>query len=38
MAEVYRPSLPSVGLLLAILGNIVETCLGILCVQLCRMV
>lgn len=38
VAEVYHPGLASVGLLLAILGNIVGTWLGILCAQLCRMV
>jgi uncharacterized membrane protein len=37
IAEVYHPGLASVGLLLAILGNIVGTWLGILCAQLCRM-
>ena len=37
VAEVYHPGLASVGLLLAILGNIVGTWLGILCGQLCRM-
>lgn len=38
VAEVYHPGLASVGLLLAILGNIVGTWLGILCAQLCRLV
>jgi uncharacterized membrane protein len=38
VAEVYHPGLASVGLLLAILGNIVGTWLGILCGQLCRMI
>ena len=33
---VYEPGLASVGLLLAILGNIVGTYLGILCAQCCR--
>lgn len=37
VAEVYHPGLASVGLLLAILGNMVGTWLGILCAQLCRM-
>ncbi|MBF0486106.1 MAG: DUF819 family protein [Candidatus Omnitrophica bacterium] len=37
VAAVYQPGLASVGLLLAILGNIVGTYLGILCGQLCRM-
>jgi uncharacterized membrane protein len=37
VAEVYHPGLASVGLLLAILGNIVGTWLGIICAQLCRM-
>ena len=36
VAEVYHPGLASVGLLLAILGNIVGTWLGIVCGQLCR--
>jgi len=38
VAEVYHPGLASVGLLLAILGNIVGTWLGIVCAQLCRMI
>ena len=38
VAAVYEPGLASVGLLLAILGNIAGTYLGILCGQLCRMV
>jgi len=38
VAEVYHPGLASVGLLLAILGNVVGTWLGIFCAQLCRMV
>jgi uncharacterized membrane protein len=37
VAEVYHPGLASIGLLLAILGNIVGTWLGIVCAQLCRM-
>lgn len=37
VAEVYQPGLASVGLLLAILGNIFGTWLGILCAQLCRL-
>ena len=36
VAAVYEPGLASVGLLLAITGNIVGTYLGILCAQLCR--
>ncbi|MBF0330743.1 MAG: DUF819 family protein [Candidatus Omnitrophica bacterium] len=36
VAAVYQPGLASVGLLLAILGNIVGTYMGILCAQLCR--
>ncbi len=36
VAEVYQPGLASVGLLLAILGNIVGTYLGILTAQFCR--
>lgn len=38
VAEVYHPGLASVGLLLAILGNIVGTWFGILAAQLCRLV
>ncbi len=38
VAAVYEPGLASVGLLLAILGNIVGTYLGILCAQLCRII
>jgi uncharacterized membrane protein len=38
VAEVYHPGLASVGLLLAILGNIVGTWLGILAAQMCRMI
>ena len=38
VAEVYHPGLASVGLLLAILGNITGTWLGIICAQLCRMI
>jgi uncharacterized membrane protein len=37
VAEVYQPGLASVGLLLAILGNIFGTYLGICGAQLCRM-
>ena len=36
VAAVYEPGLASVGLLLAILGNIVGTYLGILVGQICR--
>lgn len=36
VAAVYEPGLASVGLLLAILGNITGTYLGILCAQCCR--
>jgi len=38
VAEVYQPGLASVGLLLAILGNIVGTYAGIITAQLCRIV
>ena len=38
VAEVYQPGMASVGLLLAILGNIVGTYTGILTAQLCRVV
>ncbi len=37
VAEIYQPGLASVGLLLAILGNIVGTYFGILAAQLCRL-
>ena len=37
VAEVYQPGLASVGLLLAILGNIFGTWLGIISAQLCRL-
>lgn len=36
VAEVYQPGLASVGLLMAILGNIVGTWLGIVSAHLCR--
>lgn len=36
VAEIYQPGLASVGLLLAILGNIIGTYLGILVGQICR--
>ncbi len=36
VAEIYQPGLASVGLLLAILGNILGTYFGILAGQLCR--
>ncbi len=36
IAEIYQPGLSSVGLLLAILGNIVGTYIGILTGQICR--
>ena len=38
VAEIYQPGFASVGLLLAILGNIVGTYFGILTAQLCRFV
>lgn len=38
VAEIYQPGLASVGLLLAILGNICGTYLGIITSQLCRWV
>jgi uncharacterized membrane protein len=38
IASVYQPGLASIGLLLAILGNITGTYLGILTSQLCRLV
>jgi uncharacterized membrane protein len=36
VAEVYRPGFASVGLLMAILGNIIGTYIGILTGQICR--
>ncbi len=38
VAEIYQPGLAPVGLLLAILGNMIGTYLGILAGQLCRLV
>ncbi len=38
VAEIYKPGLASVGLLLAICGNIFGTYVGILTVKLCEMV
>lgn len=38
VAEIYRPGMASVGLLLAILGNILGTYLGIVTAHLCRWV
>ena len=38
VAEIYQPGLASVGLLLAILGNIVGTGFGLVVGQLCRLV
>jgi uncharacterized membrane protein len=38
VAAAYQPALSQVGLLLAVLGNIVGTYLGILCAMLCRAV
>ena len=38
VAEIYQPGLASVGLLLAILGNIIGTYCGIITGQLCRLV
>jgi uncharacterized membrane protein len=38
VAEVYQPGLAPVGLLLAVLGGIVGTYLGLCCAALCRMV
>lgn len=37
VAEIYQPGLASVGLLLAILGNIIGTYFGIVAAQLCRL-
>ncbi|MCS7227466.1 MAG: DUF819 family protein [Endomicrobia bacterium] len=38
VAAVYQPALAPVGLLMAILGNIIGTYAGIICSQLCRIV
>ncbi|MDD5533545.1 MAG: DUF819 family protein, partial [Syntrophales bacterium] len=38
VAEIYRPGLAAVGVLMAVIGNISGTFLGILCAQLCRLV
>lgn len=38
LAEVYVPGLAPVGLLLAVLGNILGTYLGLLCAAACRLV
>jgi len=38
VAEVYQSGLAAVGLLLAVLGNILGTYLGLLCAALCRLV
>lgn len=36
LADIYRPGLAPVGLLMAVLGNIIGTYLGIVCSALCR--
>jgi len=38
VAAIYQPSLAPVGLLMAVLGNILGTYLGLLCSELCRLV
>lgn len=38
VAEVYQPGLASVGLLLAIMGNILGTATGIITAQICRFI
>ena len=38
VAEIYRPGLSAVGLLMAIFGNIIGTYLGILAGQMCRFI
>lgn len=38
VAAVYQPALAPVGLLLAVIGNIIGTYLGIICAQLCKFV
>ncbi|MGE0268051.1 MAG: DUF819 domain-containing protein [Candidatus Omnitrophota bacterium] len=37
VAEIYQPGLSTIGLLMAILGNIIGTYLGILAGQMCRL-
>lgn len=38
VAAIYQPALAPVGLLLAIIGNIIGTYTGIICAQMCRFV
>ena len=38
VAEIYQPGLSAIGLLMAILGNIVGTYLGIMTGEICRMI
>ena len=38
VAKTYEPGLAAVGLLMAVLGNILGTYMGLLCSELCRMV
>jgi uncharacterized membrane protein len=38
LADIYQPGLAPVGLLLAVLGNIIGTYLGLVCAALCKMV
>ncbi|MFB3925760.1 MAG: DUF819 domain-containing protein [Syntrophales bacterium] len=38
VAEIYQPGFASVGVLMAVVGNITGTFLGIFCAQLCRLV
>ncbi|HLD69443.1 MAG TPA: DUF819 family protein, partial [Candidatus Omnitrophota bacterium] len=38
VAEIYHPGLSAIGLLMAILGNIVGTYIGITTGQICRLI
>lgn len=38
VAEIYQPGLSTIGLLMAILGNVIGTYLGILAGQMCRLI
>jgi len=38
VAEIYQPGLASIGLLMAVFGNVIGTYLGIICGQICRLI
>ncbi len=38
VAEIYQPGLSAIGLLMAILGNVIGTYLGIMTAQVCRLI